>query len=82
MSISQRHFNSTACQKPPTMNQMSLTPSTLFLPVLGVLLEGPKSVVFEHGKKLLKMHLFAFRNVAAAGSWGTLRGHARRKLDR
>jgi hypothetical protein len=54
------------------MNQMSLTPSTLFLPVLGVPLEGPKSVVFEHGKKLPKMHLFAFKNVAAAGSSGTL----------
>jgi len=54
------------------MNQMSLTPSTLFLPVLGILLEGPRSIVYGHGKKLPKMHLFAFRNVAAAGNQGTL----------
>ena len=71
ISISLCHFNS-AYQRLLTMNQTSQRMRILFLLTLDVLLEGPKSDVFERGKKLPKMHLFAFRNVVAVGSQATL----------
>jgi len=53
-----------------------------FLPAQSVHLEGPKSIVFEPGKKRPKLNLFEFRNARAAGSGGTLRGHAGRPSTR
>ena len=50
------------------MSLMSLKLSSLFLTTLGVLLEGLRSVVFEHGSSLLKVHPLMFKNATAAGS--------------